>query len=145
MVATPQTPKKGTYTNNVVSREEIEARPQGRRGRPPGAKGKKNLAIELAGGVSALETLAKEYESPLQFLARIYSNKKHPILVRTQAAQACLPYWHSKVATKIEVTGEEGGPIEIATADAKTKLSSALLGVVIDGHLEQDLLEDDSE
>src|SRR5215470_4647200 len=67
-----------------------------RGGRRPGSKNKRTLAIEAA--VRQTVEGAKADELPAEFLRKVSQNKKLDLSVRIAAAQACAPYFSSKLA-----------------------------------------------
>lgn len=119
-------PKKtgGPHTDATapIDREDKPLSKDGsRRGRLPGSK---NKATQL------LEDAQKEVEEkfgivnfhPVTFMMLIAADEDNDKTLRLNAAGKAAPYVASQLKA-IEVTGEDGGPVQVELTDAKTRLA----------------------
>ena len=75
-------------------------------GRPKGVKNKKTLELQAAVAASGV--------TPLEFMLKVMRDPRKGFDIRLDAAKAAAPYVHAKLAS-VEVTGKDGGPVEITT------------------------------
>jgi|SRR6185437_5627441 len=109
--------------------------------RPKGSTGSKHT-FTIMGGINAdvLERIATQYENdatmltPLDIFVAVMSGKDkngNPVEadwnLKIDAATKAAPYFHWKMPAAIEVTGQDGGPIESATT-VHLKLMDILFG-----------------
>jgi hypothetical protein len=81
-------------------------------GRPKGSRSRMTMAQR--------EACAKTGVTPLEFLLSIMRDPAQPLTDRITAAHHCLPYLHAKLATRVEVSGPDDGPIDLrALSDAE--------------------------
>lgn len=84
-----------------------------RGGKRPGA-GRKPGKVGAA--KRALSEMAKDYaDAALATLAEIQADKLAPASARVSAATALLDRGYGKPAQSLELTGENGGPVQFAT------------------------------
>lgn len=78
------------------------------RGRPKGGTNKRIKSITAAEILMGRET-------PLAFLVNVYTNKDETKERQMDAAKAAAPYFHARLSMR-ELTGADGGPINVAEA-----------------------------
>lgn len=81
--------------------------------RPKGSKNKRTLGVpaeldRLLGGVDPAQVLAAVYSMPLDELERLVRSKARAAALgfKLRAAEAAMPYVHSKMPVKVDVTDE---------------------------------------
>lgn len=84
------------------------------RGRPKGSVNKLTQALQ--------EMLdAEPGIHPAVILKRVANDTANEVNIRVQAATALLPYMAPKLK-QVEITGQDGGPLEVTSVRIKTKL-----------------------
>ena len=81
-------------------------------GRKAGSVNKINRPRERA------KALAGEGQTPVEFLLGVMRDQSKELFIRMDAGKAVAPYLHSRKATAIEVTGKDGGPIELSWVES---------------------------
>ena len=92
---------------------EIKRKP----GRPPGSKNSRS---------GALRHCLRTGQTPVQFLTKIYQDKKNELSVRIHAAISVAPYVHARLAniqvdveTKVEITHIERSIVHVNHTDSE--------------------------
>jgi hypothetical protein len=81
-------------------------------GKRPGAGRKKGVPNKKTQAV--LEKIAESGLTPLEYMLKVMRDEGEDSHRRLTAAQAAAPYVHAKLSS-IEVSGKDGGPVEITT------------------------------
>ena len=89
-------------------------------GRPKGVPNKANAARQAAIAASGL--------TPLEYMIAVMRDENNPTDVRLDAAGRAAPYVHPKLA-QMQVTGKDGGPIQVEDA-TKAALVDKILSLV---------------
>lgn len=114
-------------------------------GRPKGSGGVKHfMTIAKDMNKNALQAIVDrlksepDLQSPLEFLFNVvngYDRHGNPIDAsmkeRIGAAVAVAPYLHMKLPTALEVSGPDGGPVEVVDV-TKARIENILFGDVIE-------------
>jgi len=76
--------------------------------------------------------------TPLEFLIDVFNDSDVHIRHRITAAKTAMPFMHQQLPNVVEVSGRDGGPIELdlLATDAHRALESVLVGTVIEGEVE---------
>lgn len=94
----------------------------GKRGRRKG--GRNETTIELERWFNeALNKVDSGWDHPMFILLKIANNKVEgeevPVRVRASAANQLMPYLAPKMPERVELTGQEGGPLEYSAVREK--------------------------
>jgi len=57
-------------------------------------------------------------KSPLQFLLETMRDETKELFIRLDCGKAAAPYLHSRKAQQVEVSGKDGGPIELSWVES---------------------------
>ena len=87
--------------NSIMANQRGGARPGA--GRKPGSTTRKTREIA--------ERAIQEGLTPLEYMLAVLRDEGNETTVRMDAAKSAAPYIHPRLAA-VEVTGEDGGPVE---------------------------------
>lgn len=95
-----------------------------KKGRPKGARDR--VTLELNKWLENDIMVRGDYRHPITILLEVANDKNVPIELRIRAAEKILPYISRRMAQAVEVTGSEGGAIEVSLSGAKDALTKLL-------------------
>ena len=81
-------------------------------------KGSRNKGAGIIKPRSVVPLEILNGKTPLEFLLETMRDESQELFIRLDCGKAAAPYLHSRKAQQVEVSGKDGGPIELSWVES---------------------------